>query len=84
MNNYFNSFAEYYDLAKIKFISINNVIWYVYQRALIPLGPVKLCYSLQAGEISYLLSKFSNAFLIKYTDGFDIENRNKYIDLLNK
>lgn len=80
MNNYINSFAEYYDLTKIKYIVINNVMWYVYQKTLVPLGPVKFGNTLQKAEINFLLSKFSNAFLIKYTDGFDIDNRNKCLE----
>ncbi len=80
MNNFTNRFAEYYDLAKIKYVVINDVIWYVYQKTLIPLGPVKFGYTLQKEEISFLLSKFSDALLLKYTDGFNIDNRNKCLE----
>jgi hypothetical protein len=80
MNNCTNRFAEYYDLAKIKYVVINDIIWYVYQKTVIPLGPVKFGYTLQKEEISFLLSKFSNAFLLKYSDGFDVDNRNKCLE----
>jgi hypothetical protein len=80
MHNYFNSFAEYYDLAKIRYVVINNVIWYVYQKTIIPLAPVKFGHTLHRMEINSLLSKFSNAFLIKYSDGFNVDNRNKCLE----
>lgn len=64
-------FIEYYKQIGMKIEVYKGILWVEYQRMIQPLGPAKLDYSISKEEAEYLLSKFPDSFLIRYTMGFN-------------
>ncbi len=71
MLEYTKRFAELYELLGLRFVIFKGHIWREYQRMVTPLGPAILDYSIIEDEAKYLLSQFSKALLVRWTDGFN-------------
>jgi hypothetical protein len=64
-------FAELYNRLGIKYEVINGVLWTEYQRMVVPLGPAMFDYTISEDNARYLLSKFPEALLVRWTNGFN-------------
>jgi len=67
---------EYYRDSGTDYAVINGVPWIVYQRMVVPVGPVSWDFSISAEQEQFLLTHFKKAVLVRYTDGFhsDVED----------
>lgn len=69
-------FAELYELWGLRFEMLNGILWREYNRMVVPLGPVKLSYTISKEEVKYLLYKFPKSLMVRLTDGFSHSTEN--------
>ncbi|MCS7231813.1 MAG: hypothetical protein RMJ67_06720 [Elusimicrobiota bacterium] len=75
--SFIDRFVDLLNALGVKFLIYKNIIWRDYGKFVTPLGPAKWDFSLSREEARYLLSKFSNALFIRWTDGFCEDTHNK-------
>jgi hypothetical protein len=63
-------FIELSNQRKEKFLVVNNIIFKLYQKMIIPFGPVKQDFSIGKKEAKHLLSSMSG-LLVRYTNGIN-------------
>ena len=63
-------FAELFERLGIKFVIEDGILWREINKIIVPEGPVKFDYTISREKALYLLSKFPNAFMVRFTDGF--------------
>lgn len=64
-------FAELYEHLGERVEMLEGVPWVEYNRMVIPVGPVKLNFSVSEKKACVLLSRFPNALAVRCTDGFE-------------
>jgi len=67
-------FAELHERLGGKVEMFEGIPWVEYNKMVVPVGPVKLNYSISKEKASFLLSKFPDALLVRCADGFENTN----------
>lgn len=67
-------FAELYEKRGSKIHIFKDILWTEYQRMVVPVGPASMNFSISHEESKFILSKFSRALLVRFTDGFQGKN----------
>ncbi len=63
-------FSELFDTLGVQFEVVRGFIWVDYSRMVVPIGPIKVDYSISEEEARFLLSRFSKTFAVRFTSGF--------------
>lgn len=81
-----NRYIEFYKYASIPYAIVNDKIYIEYNHMIVPMGPVKLDYSISNKEAKELLRLFPKALLIRTTEGFlkDDTQGGWHVLILNK
>jgi hypothetical protein len=75
MNDFINRYLELYKKLGVNFIFYKDIIWREYQKMIIPVGPVKLNYSISKNDAKYLLDKFPNSLMVRISSNFNLEKK---------
>lgn len=67
---FIEKFESYFDNDRIKYAKVNDILWNEYNRAIVPIGPVKFDYRITRNQINQLLSTFPKALFIRANNGF--------------
>jgi len=54
----------------VKYECVGDTIWRPYRRMVVPVGPVAQAYTISKEQQRFLLSRFRECVLVRYTDGF--------------
>jgi hypothetical protein len=76
-NKFVDRYRELYENLGIKFIVYKGIIWKEYQKMIIPIGPIKIDYSISEEDYKYLLSQFPKSLLVRTTSNFTLDEKNK-------
>jgi hypothetical protein len=68
-----NRIAELYKLQGRPFLVLDDKLWVDYRRAVVPVGPPHIDYSLPEDQACILLEHFSGSLMARYTTGFETE-----------
>lgn len=82
MFNSIQRYIKFYENSGTKTILVNNNLFREYQKMIIPIGPVKLDYSISKDDAKYLLSKFTTAIMIRSINNFDIEKNTDWFAVI--
>jgi len=67
MDTYTEKYSRWFDVNRIPYIIVDNVLWREYNKMVVPVGPVSKSYSLSIDDAKALLKRFPQSMLCRWT-----------------
>ncbi len=84
MEKYFERYKEYYRQKNVKCEVINDKLWRIYAKMVIPIGPSDYSYNLTKIEAKKILNQFPNALLIRWQEELTNQTEGEWYSVICK